>query len=74
LSNQIGELIKNNKITEVNKIKTKVQKLKIRIEKLSIQQAKLDKQLKEIVFSIPNIPDKSVPLGKDENDNVEIRK
>ncbi|MBK1972998.1 serine--tRNA ligase [Campylobacter sp. TTU-622] len=46
-------------------------------EKIAIQSKKVDEileNLEEIAHSIPNIPDKCVPLGEDENDNVELKK
>ncbi|MBK1964674.1 serine--tRNA ligase [Campylobacter novaezeelandiae] len=46
-------------------------------EKISIQNKKVDEilaNLEEIAHSIPNIPDKCVPVGEDENDNVELKK
>lgn len=46
-------------------------------EKITIQNKKVDEilaNLEEIAHSIPNIPDKCVPVGEDENDNVELKK
>jgi seryl-tRNA synthetase len=55
-------------------LKKEVIKIKEQLENLNQQEIELQKKLKYIMFSIPNIPDQNVPLGKDENDNVELRK
>ncbi|GHU31099.1 hypothetical protein FACS1894166_01930 [Bacilli bacterium] len=74
LSDSIAKLIKNGKKDEISKIKKQVQNLKEQIAALEKTEQDLNIELKNIVFSIPNIPDKSVPVGKDEKDNEEIRK
>lgn len=45
-----------------------------RIKEIAEEQKKLDAEIEKILLTIPNIPDKSVPIGKDENDNPEVRK
>ncbi len=52
----------------------KSKKITIEIEKISKLQAKVKKELDEILSSIPNIPHKDVPVGKDDNSNIEILK
>jgi seryl-tRNA synthetase len=74
LTNEIGELIKNKQTDEANKKRTKVQKIKTDINQLENDLQEISKQLDITLRSIPNIPHESVPVGKDENDNVEIRK
>ena len=44
------------------------------IDKISEEQRKIKNELEEILSNIPNIPNKDVPNGKDENDNIEISK
>ncbi len=44
------------------------------IEKILNHQKKIKDDLEKILFSLPNIPHKDVPVGKDENDNVEIKR
>ncbi|MGI6450796.1 MAG: serine--tRNA ligase [Desulfitobacteriia bacterium] len=46
------------------------QKIKVLDENL----AEIDRQMQEVLYLIPNIPNSSVPVGKDENDNIEVRK
>jgi seryl-tRNA synthetase len=58
----------------VNKIKDQVKKIKEKIIKLSTTQIEVEQQLSLIMRSIPNTPHTSVPVGKDEKANVEIRK
>jgi seryl-tRNA synthetase len=45
-----------------------------RIKELGEEQKGLDAEIESILLTIPNIPDKSVPVGKDEKDNPEVRK
>jgi seryl-tRNA synthetase len=51
-----------------------MQEVASQIKRLDQQVAEVEKQVKELLLSIPNIPDQSVPVGVDESDNVEIRK
>lgn len=73
-SKEIGSLISSGKKQEAEEIKNKVKESKSEIVSLSSKKEELEKQLNDILFSIPNLPDKSVPVGKDENENVEIKK
>lgn len=74
LSSQIGVLMKNGKKEEAEVIKADVsainQKL-IENEKLESEYAN---QIKEMMMKIPNIIDSSVPIGKDDSQNVEVQK
>ena len=68
-----------NKKKEISKSKDqklfeKSKKISTEIEKISKQQKKIKDELDQILSIIPNIPHKDVPLGKDENDNVELMK
>ncbi|GHU48914.1 hypothetical protein FACS1894218_6980 [Bacilli bacterium] len=74
LSDSIAKLMKDGKKDEVAKIKKDVQKLKEQIIVLERQEQELNMELRNIVYSMPNIPDRDVPIGKDENDNKEVRK
>jgi seryl-tRNA synthetase len=73
LSKEIGKLIRENK-EEAEKLKEEVSKLKDKIEKLDKELKTIDEKLTQKALIIPNIPDDDVPIGKDENDNVEIKK
>ena len=75
---QEKESLENEK-KEISKSKDqklfeKSKKISTEIEKISKQQKKIKDELDQILSIIPNIPHKDVPLGKDENDNVELIK
>jgi seryl-tRNA synthetase len=73
LSKEIGKLMRENK-EEAEKLKEEVSKLKDQIEKLDKELKTIDEKLTQKALIIPNIPDDDVPVGQDENDNVEIKK
>ena len=75
---QEKESLENEK-KEISKSKDqklfeKSKKISTEIEKISKQQKKIKDELDQILSIIPNIPHKDVPLGKDENDNMELMK
>lgn len=74
LSDQIGELIRNKKFDEVEQIKAKVSDINLKLKNLEIEEERLQKDIQDIMLVIPNIIDSSVPIGKDDTQNVEIEK
>ena len=74
LSKKIGELIKNGKKEEAEDLKNQVSKIKQNIEKIENKLKTLQEELNQKALNIPNIPDDDVPIGDDENDNVEIKR
>ena len=74
LSGQIGLLMKEKKIEEANAIKATVVKNNERIVEIEREGEELSQEIKKIMMTIPNIIDKSVPIGKDDSENVEIQK
>jgi len=74
LSCQIGTLMKQGKKEEADKIKEKIAELKSKIELLDKEQEELTVSIKEKMMVIPQIIDDSVPIGKDDSENVEIEK
>lgn len=72
LSKQIGEY-KRNKM-DTTSLFSEVNGLGDEISKLDEKIAAIDLKIKEILLNTPNLPHASVPVGKDENDNVVIRK
>ena len=74
LSGQIGILMKDKKIDEANEIKTTIAKTADEINELEKEFDELTKKIKEKMMVIPNIIDKSVPIGKDDSENVENEK
>ncbi len=74
LSSKIGELMRNKEIEEANKTKEKVSKMQDEITSLEEREEELEVKIKEIMMVIPNIIDESVPIGKDDSENVEVEK
>ena len=74
LSKEIGALMREGKQDEANDVKTQVANYKQEIPVLEEEEISLEKQIKDKMMVIPNIIDESVPIGKDDNENVEIEK
>ena len=74
LSKQIGLLMREKKVDEATKVKEEVSAGNKRIEELEPKLVVLEKDLYERMLVIPNIIDPSVPVGKDDTENVEIEK
>ena len=74
LSKQIGALMREKKIEEANAIKEQVSKNNERIAQIDPEIEELEGKLRERMLIIPNIIDKSVPIGKDDTFNVENTK
>ncbi len=73
-SKQIGQLMREGKGEEAEAAKAKVAAGKSRIAELDERRGALDKELLDLVAAIPNVPDPSVPYGKDDSDNPEVRR
>lgn len=74
LSKQIGGLMAQGKKEEAETIKEEVNKNAARLAELEEKEVELQKKIKEIMMIIPNIIDSTVPIGKDDSENVEIEK
>ena len=74
LSKQIGQLMREKKIDEANKIKETVAKNNDRIAEIEPELETLSAELNRRMMVIPNIIDASVPVGKDDSENVENQK
>ena len=74
LSKEIGQLFKDKKIDEANASKEKTVELKEEIKLLDSAFAEIDQTLNNLVVQLPNIPHELVMPGKNEEDNVEIRR
>lgn len=72
-SSKIGLLIKENKHDEINVIKSEMSKIKAEIDSLNEKLSSIEMQLNNELAIIPNIPDKSVPIGKDETENKVVK-
>ena len=74
LSSKIGLLMREKKIDEANQIKLEVSKNNLRISEIEKEQEVLSGKLKKLMMAIPNFIAKDVPIGKDDSENVEIKK
>ena len=74
ISKEIGALMAQGKKEEAEAKKAEVSKNAQRLEELSAQETELQAKVKEIMMVIPNIIDPSVPIGKDDSENVEIQR
>ncbi len=73
-STLIGGLMKEKKIDEANEKKARVKEINERLAVIEKEEAELAEVLKAKMMVIPNIIDASVPIGKDDSENVEIKK
>ena len=74
LSKQIGALMGQGKREEAEAVKAQVATGAKRLEELSVLEKELDEKVTKIMMTIPNIIDPSVPIGKDDSENVEVTK
>lgn len=72
LSKQIGGLLAQGKREEAEELKKQVNAESQRLAKLEMKEDELEKKVKKIMMTIPNIIDPSVPIGKDDSENVEV--
>ena len=71
-SKQIGACMAQGKKEEAEEMKKKVSESADRMEALSKEEKEVEEKIKKIMMTIPNIIDPSVPIGKDDSENVEI--
>jgi seryl-tRNA synthetase len=74
LSKQIGALMGQGKKEEAEEVKKQVAADAARLEELSVKEKELDEKVTKIMMTIPNIIDPSVPIGKDDSENVEVER
>ncbi|MBR7172628.1 MAG: serine--tRNA ligase [Clostridia bacterium] len=74
LSAEVGKLMKEGKKEEAEAIKAKVKAGAERLAEIEVRQAELDAEIKQRMMVIPNIIDASVPVGKDDSENVEVER
>ena len=74
LSKQIGGLMKQGKKEEAEQVKAKVAADAARLTELETLQTELEEKITKIMMTIPNIIDPSVPIGKDDSENVEVQR
>ena len=73
-SSEIGSLIREGKKEEADKIKSEVSKYGDELTALANKEEELEKIIKQKMMVIPNIIDESVPVGKDDSENVELQR
>ena len=73
-SKQIGAMMAQGKKEEAEELKRKVTESADKMEALSAEEKEVEEKIKKIMMTIPNIIDPSVPIGKDDSENVEIEK
>ncbi len=73
-SSDIGQMMRNGDKEAAEKLKKEVSSYGEKIEKLEKKEEKLAKEIKDIMLIIPNIMYDSVPIGKDDSENVELEK
>ena len=73
-SQKIGLLMRDKKIDEANQLKAEMQEINKRITTIDEELTTKEAELKKIMMVIPNIIDPSVPVGKDDSENVEIER
>ena len=74
LSKQIGMLMGQGKKAEAEAAKAQVAQLKTDMENIESELPQVQAALDDLLLRIPNLPHESVPVGKDETENVEVRK
>ena len=73
-SSEIGALMREGKREDAEKVKAEISKYGDEITELGKKEVELENKIKEIMMNIPNIIDDSVPIGKDDSENVEVER
>ena len=73
-SKQIGAMMAQGKKEEAEELKRKVTESADKMEALSAEEKEVEDKIKKILMTIPNIIDPSVPIGKDDSENVELER
>lgn len=71
-SKEIGKLMSQKKFDEANQVKEEVQEYAVRLTEIEEQEGPTQEKLRQLMMDIPNIIDDSVPIGKDDSENVEL--
>ena len=74
ISKQIGALMGQGKKEEAEEVKKQVTEASDHLAELEEKEKDLEARIKKIMMTIPNIIDPSVPIGKDDSENVEVQK
>ena len=71
LSKQIGQLMREKKADEAEKVKAQVNADAARLSEVETEEAEVSERLQKVMMSIPNIISPETPIGKDDSENVE---
>ena len=74
ISKMIGTLMKEGKREETEEVKKQVTANAETVDRLSAEEKEVEEKIKKIMMTIPNIIDPSVPIGKDDSENVEVQR
>ncbi len=74
LSKEIGQLMAQKKKEEAEAVKAQVTANSARLAELEAQESELEERILKIMMTIPNIIDPSVPIGRDDSENVELER
>ena len=74
LSDQVGSLMRNGQKEEAEKVKLQVKEINDKLAENEKLEEEYSNKIKEIMMKIPNIIDKTVPIGKDDSENVEVER
>ena len=74
ISGEIGNLMREGKKEEALASKEKVVEINKALEDLEVKEKELEEKIRTIMYKIPNIIDSSVPIGKDDSENVEVER
>lgn len=74
LSKQIGVLMGQKKFDEAEEVKKQVQELAVELTQIEASEEPLQQEIRQRMLVIPNIIDETVPLGKDDSENVERKR
>ena len=73
-SSQIGLLMRDKKVDEANVLKEQVKEINQQLTQIEEEETKISQEIREKMLIIPQMIDPSVPIGKDDTENVEIEK
>ena len=74
LSSMVGALMRDKKLAEAEEIKAKVKAGAEKLAEIEAKQLEIAEEIKKRMMLIPNIVDESVPVGKDDSENVEVER
>ena len=74
ISGEIGKLMREKRIEEGNALKQEANSINAELKNIALKEEELAKELKTKMMIIPNIIDPSVPIGKDDSENVEVQR